>query len=229
MSIYEAADPDWSSMRARFLAELIGTASIVMAVLGAGFMVSNLSADPALGLFMIASTVAGVLFVVISSFASTSGAHFNPIVTIAFLAHKDISAKHTAVYFVAQFMGGLLGALIANLMFIQTPTLSEVGRFSLGSMVGESVASAGLVLLILQLVYSNKEKLIAPAVALWIFAGHIFTSSTAFANPAVTIGRVFSTAPSSIAVESALYFILAQFIGLGLALFVSAQLRKAIK
>ena len=229
MSIYVTEPLDWSQMRVRFLAEFIGTASIVMAVLGAGFMVSNLSAEPALGLFMIASAVAGVLFVAISSFASISGAHFNPIVTIAFLAHKDISAKDAGIYFVAQFMGGLLGALIANLMFIQTPTISEVGRFSLGSMVGESVASAGLVLLVLQLVYSNKEKLIAPAVALWIFVGHIFTSSTAFANPAVTIGRVFSTAPSSIAVESALYFILAQFIGLGLALLVSAQLRKAKK
>lgn len=216
-------------MRARLLAEALGSLSIVMAVLGAGFMVSNLSADPALGLFMIATAVAGVLFVAISTLGPISGAHFNPIVTIAFLVRKEIDPGSAVSYLFAQLLGAGLGALAANAMFNQATAISAVERLSLGAMVGEVVASAGLVLLILLLVDFNKSNLIAPAVAIWIMAGHIFTSSTAFANPAVTFGRIFSLAPSSISIESALYFALAQLVGLALALIVSAQLRKAIK
>ena len=122
-----------------------------------------------------------------------------------------------------------MGALLANAMFEQPLQISDVDRFSFGAMVGEGVASAGLVLLILMLVASNKSSLVAGSVALWIFAGHLFTSSTAFANPAVTFGRIFSSAPSGIGIESALYFAVAQFVGLALALIVFSQFRKVIK
>ena len=216
-------------MKARFLAEAIGSFSIVATVLGAGFMVSSLGADPALGLLMIASSVAAVLFVVISTLAPISGAHFNPIVTMAFWFRKELSPSDTAAYFAAQFFGAGLGALAANSMFNQVTAISEVSRFNLGAMIGETIASAGLVFLIIQLVDLKRETLIAPAVAIWIFAGHIFTSSTSFANPAVTFGRIFSSSPSSISVESAGYFVLAQILGLILALFVSSQFRKVIK
>lgn len=216
-------------MKARFLAEAIGSFSIVATVLGAGFMVSSLGADPALGLLMIASSVAAVLFVVISTLAPISGAHFNPIVTMAFWFRKELSPSDTAAYFAAQFLGAGLGALAANSMFNQVTAISEVSRFNLGVMIGETIASAGLVFLIIQFVDLKRETLIAPAVAIWIFAGHIFTSSTSFANPAVTFGRIFSSSPSSISVESAGYFVLAQILGLIFALFVSSQFRKVIK
>jgi len=216
-------------VKAKFLAELLGTLSIVAAVIGAGFMVRNLEVNPGLDLFMIASAVGAVLFVSISTLASISGAHFNPIVTLAFWIRKALSTLEAAIYLTAQFTGAVLGALLANLMFDQAFAISGVNRFSSGAMVGEGVASAGLVLLILLLVYFDKSSLVAGSVALWIFAGHIFTSSTAFANPAVTVGRIFSSAPSSISIESALYFVVAQLIGLALALIVFSQLRKVTK
>ena len=216
-------------MRAKFLAELTGTLSIVAAVIGAGFMVERLGVPAGLDLFMIASAVGGVLFVSISSLGPISGAHFNPIVTLAFWFRKEMSSQDALLYVSAQVLGAVLGALLANLMFDQPTVISQVDRFSFGAMVGEAVAGAGLVLLILLLVANHTSSLVAGSVALWIFAGHIFTSSTAFANPAVTLGRVFSSAPSSIAIDSAILFMAAQVVGLVLALIVFSQLRKVIK
>jgi arsenate reductase len=216
-------------MRARFFAELTGTLSIVAAVIGAGFMVERLGVPSGLDLYMIASAVGGVLFVAISSLGVISGAHFNPIVTLAFWLRREISSQDALLYVSAQVLGAVLGALLANLMFDRPMVISQVDRFSFGAMVGEAVASAGLVLLILLLVANNKSSLVAGSVALWIFAGHVFTSSTAFANPAVTLGRVFSSAPSSIAIDSAIWFMAAQVVGLVLALLLFSQLRKVIK
>jgi glycerol uptake facilitator-like aquaporin len=213
-------------MRSRLLAEFLGTASIVTAVLGAGFMVQNLQAEPALGLFMIATGVAGVLFVSISVFGPYSGAHFNPIVSLAFYSLKQFDSKELLSYVAAQLVGALSGAVLANLMFGESLAFSEISRISTGTFIGEIVASAGLVLLILQLVQIGKINLIAPAVALWILAGHIFTSSTSFANPAVTIGRIFSLAPSGIDFYSAAWFVLAQLIGMFISVAIFTQFRK---
>lgn len=208
-------------MLPRLLAELLGTGLIVTAVLGAGFMVSNLGADSALALAMIAVTVASVLFVGISAFSSISGAHFNPIVSLAFLVKGQLSPADTVLYIASQFVGGLGGALLANLMFSKDLTVSAVARINPGNFLGEVVASAGLVLVILLLVQHQKTNLIAASVSLWILAGHIFTSSTSFANPAVSLGRVFSDAPSSISLDSAMWFMLAQLVGLLIALAIS--------
>jgi glycerol uptake facilitator-like aquaporin len=213
-------------MRSRLLAEFLGTSSIVATVLGAGFMVQDLQAVPALGLFMIASSVAAVLFVAISVFGPYSGAHFNPIVSLAFYSLKHFDSKDLLGYLAAQLVGAVSGAAIANLMFSQPLTLSTISRISTGTFIGEIVASAGLVLLILQLVQLGKMNLIAPAVGLWILAGHIFTSSTSFANPAVSIGRVFSLAPSGIDFYSAAWFVLAQLIGMFIAVAIFTQFRK---
>ena len=211
--------------RSAYLAELLGTLSIVAAVTGAGFMVRDLGAQGALGLWMIAGTVAAVLFVSISALASFSGAHFNPAVTLAFLFRRQISPRVAAVFIAAQVLGGVLGAGAASLMFSADLTaLSSVERSGSGSFFGGVVATAGLVILILLLVAKGKANLVAGSVAAWIFAGHVFTSSTSFANPAVTIGRVFTEAPSGIAPASALWFVIAQLVGLGLALFLLAAL-----
>ena len=213
--------------RSAYLAELLGTLSIVAAVTGAGFMVRDLAAQGALGLWMIAGTVAAVLFVSISALAAISGAHFNPAVTLAFLFRRQISPKSAAAFIAAQVLGGVLGAGAASLMFSANLTaLSSVERSGSGSFFGEVVATAGLVILILLLVAKGKANLVAGSVAAWIFAGHVFTSSTSFANPAVTIGRVFTEAPSGIAPASALWFVFAQLVGLGLALLLLAALRE---
>ena len=214
---------------AKLLAEFLGTAMIVAGVIGAGFMVATLSAGFPLGLTMIAATVAAVLFVSISILGPVSGAHFNPAVTIAFLLRKAISSAAAAGYIASQVVGAIFGAVVANLMF-EVPWLeiSATGRFSAGTFLGEVVATFGLVLLILLLVKFEKSHLIAASVAAWIFAGHIFTSSTSFANPAVTIGRVFSDSAASISPDSALWFVLAQLVGMAVALIVFVPLTKKV-
>ena len=214
---------------AKLLAEFLGTAMIVAGVIGAGFMVATVGAGFALGLTMIAATVAAVLFVAISILSPVSGAHFNPAVTIAFLLRKAISSAAAACYIASQVVGGIFGAVVANLMF-EVPWLeiSATGRFSAGTFLGEVVATFGLVLLILLLVQFEKSHLIAASVAAWIFAGHIFTSSTSFANPAVTIGRIFSDSAASISPDSALWFVLAQLVGMAVALIVFVPLTKKV-
>ena len=214
---------------AKLLAEFLGTAMIVAGVIGAGFMVATVGAGFALGLTMIAATVAAVLFVSISILGPVSGAHFNPAVTIAFLLRKAISSAAAAGYIASQVVGAIFGAVVANLMF-EVPWLeiSATGRFSAGTFLGEVVATFGLVLLILLLVQFEKSHLVAASVAAWIFAGHIFTSSTSFANPAVTIGRVFSDSAASISPDSALWFVLAQLVGMAVALIVFVPLTKKV-
>lgn len=207
-------------MVAKLAAEFLGTALIVATVLGAGFAQAALGAGSALGLFMIAVSVASVLCVCISMLGPISGAHFNPVVSLALLIQKATSVAQTSAYISAQLLGALAGALVANLMFASDFVFSTVARTSPGAFLGEVVATAGLVLIVLLLIRFSKADLIASAIALWILAGHIFTSSTSFANPAVTIGRVVSNSPSSIAPDSALWFILAQMVGLLVSLFL---------
>ena len=214
---------------AKLLAEFLGTAMIVAGVIGAGFMTASLDSGYALGLTMIAATVAAVLFVAISILGPISGAHFNPAVTIAFLVRRAIAPPSAAGYIVSQIAGATSGAVIANLMFGSSwIEVSEIARFSTATFLGEIVATWGLVLLILLLVKFEKTQLVAASVAAWIFAGHIFTSSTSFANPAVTVGRIFSEAPSAISPDSALWFVLAQLVGAAIALITFISLtRKA--
>lgn len=216
-----------SDLSGKLLAEFLGTALIVSGVIGAGFMTLFLDAGFPLGLTMIALTVAAVLFVSISIFAPISGAHFNPAVTMAFLVRKNIGPREALGYLGAQLFGGVFGAVIANLMFgASWISVSKADRFSSGTFLGEVVATWGLVLLILLLVHFEKANLVAASVAAWIFAGHIFTSSTSFANPAVTLGRVFSDAPSGISPDSALWFVIAQLIGAAVALLTFVPLIK---
>lgn len=216
-------------LSAKLLAEFLGTALIVSGVVGAGFMTATLQSGYPLGLTMIAATVAAILFVAISIFGPISGAHFNPVVTLGFLVRKAIASGEAGAYIAAQVLGAVSGAVIANLMFGSAwLEVSKLERFSLPTFLGEVVATWGLVLLILLLVHFEKANLVAASVAAWIFAGHIFTSSTSFANPAVTLGRIFTEAPSGIAPDSALWFVLAQLIGMAIALITFAPLTKKV-
>lgn len=216
------------SLPQRVLAEIIGTALIVTAVLGAGYMVSNLGAEGTVGLFVMAAVVAAVLFVAIAALGPISGAHFNPLVTVALSIRarlmplgsdsERMAVTEVMVYLLAQFAGALLGAVSANLMFAR-PLLSpsSVARNGNELIFGELIATAGLVLIILLLIEFGRSSLVAPAVAAWIFAGHVFTSSTSFANPAVTFGRIFGDGIGSIAASSAIWFVIAQLVGAKLA------------
>ncbi|QKJ24734.1 aquaporin [Aquiluna borgnonia] len=178
---------------AKYLAELLGVAGIVATVLGAGFMVSNLGAEPAVGLALIAMAVAAVLFIVISIFGPISGAHLNPAVTLVMLVQKSISLRDAIFYVAFQLLGAVAGAATANLMYEQAVIgANGTVRGGTGQLIGEFVATVGLVFIVLSLIKLNQGALIAPAVGLWILAGHFFTSSTSFANPAVTFGRALS-------------------------------------
>jgi len=211
----------------KLLAEVLGTAMIVASVLGAGFMTYSLQAGYPLGLLMIAVTVGCVLFVAISMLGPISGAHFNPVVSLAFLLRKQMSFAEFWGYVAAQVLGGVAGAIVANLMFkLDFVGISTVERFSTETAVGETVATLGLVLLILLLVHFEKAHLVAGAVGAWIIAGHMFTSSTSFANPAVTVGRMLSEAPSGIEPYSGAMFIVFQVLGALLALALFAALTK---
>jgi glycerol uptake facilitator-like aquaporin len=210
----------------KLLAEFLGTGLIVMTVLGAGFMTANLAAEASIGLTMIALAVAAVLFVAITIFAPVSGSHFNPIVSLGLLVRGKFGASESFAYIVTQLLGGVAGSFVANAMFSSNFALSEVSRINSGTFIGEVVASAGLVLIVLLLVEKQRSQLVAGSVALWILAGHLFTSSTSFANPAVTLGRIFSSSPSSISIDSALLFSLAQLIGLVVALLILSALSR---
>ena len=210
----------------RLSAELLGTAGIVAVVLGTSHMAASLQAAPAIDLIMNALATAGALFVLISLFGSISGAHFNPVVTLALLIRKEITASVAVSYSLAQIAGAVLGAALANLMFTdQAIAFSLVERAGTAVFLGEVVATFGLVFLILILAQQGKANLIPVAVPLWILAGYFFTVSTSFANPAVTIGRAFSDAGSSITWSSVPMFIAAQVLGALLAVGAAVLLK----
>ena len=209
-----------SSWRA-LLAESIGVAGIVAVVTGASFMATNLAADPAADLLINAVATGGALFVLISIFMSISGSHFNPVVTLVMLLQKSISSTLAIGYLVAQLIGAAVGAVLANLMF-ENPAIELSGKLREGTnlYLGETIATFGLVLLILLLVAQQNQKLIPAAVSLWIVSAYFFTSSTSFANPAVAFGRSLSDTGSSIALASVPGFVAAQLLGGILAVIV---------
>jgi len=205
----------------KLAAEFLGTAGIVATVVGTGHMTEALQADATVGLILMAIAVGAVLFGAISMLMPVSGAHFNPAVTIVMGLQRKIGFTEGSLYIASQILGAISGAALGNLMFMQSIVSSNGGtRANAGSMLGEVVATFGLVFMILIFVRQERLNLIAPGVALWIVAGHFFTSSTSFANPAVTIGRSFTDTLTGIDLQSALTFIPMQLVGALLALFV---------
>lgn len=195
------------------MSEFLGTSTLLMAVVGSSFMAARLTSDNALSLLVVAGVTAATLAVVIKSGAEISGSHFNPAVTIASFLQGKIQALETIYYMIAQITGAIFGVIIANAMFNQ-PLLasSTIVRTGVGEFIAEVVATSGLIYLALIENKKNAWKLIP----LWIFAAYFFTSSTSFANPAVTVSRIFTEAPSGITASSVPTFILAQIIGMSL-------------
>ena len=217
-------------MPRRLLAEFVGTALLVTVVVGSGIAAAQLSPnDVGLQLLENSTATAFGLAVLILLFGPVSGAHFNPVVTAADWllgrrAGTGISAHHALAYTVAQVAGGVTGAVLANVMFdLRVFEIATKDRMSSGHLVGEVVATAGLIALIFALARSGRAALSAAAVGAYIGAAYWFTSSTAFANPAVTVGRMFSDTFAGIAPGSAPGFIAAQILGalLGLALIAA--------
>ncbi|NCV08179.1 MAG: aquaporin family protein [Actinobacteria bacterium] len=206
----------------KVFAEFLGTAFLVAIVVGSGIMATNLSQD--VGVQLLINTISTVfgLYVLITILAPISGAHFNPVVTMVDLIEGKSATVQFIQYIFAQALGAITGAMLANAMF-SYPLLEASTKIRSGGnlYIGEIVATAGLILLINLLVNQKNLVVIPAAVAAWIGSAYFFTSSTSFANPAVTIGRTFSDSFAGIAPECAPKFIAAQvlgaLIGLGLA------------
>jgi len=203
----------------RLLAEVLGTGLLVTVVVGSGIAAQRLSPnDVGLQLLENSTATAFGLAVLILMFGPVSGAHFNPVVSLAdwFLGRPTragLSLSDVGAYTVAQCIGGIGGAVLANVMFDAGQHLSTKHRVTGGHLVGELVATAGLIALIFGLARTRRGALAAPAVGAYIGAAYWFTSSTSFANPAVTIGRMFTDTFAGIAPSSAPSFIGMQILG----------------
>jgi arsenate reductase len=203
----------------RLAAEALGSAFLIVAVIGSGIMASQLSPhDLGLELLENAAATAGALIGLILMFGAVSGAHFNPVVTLVDRADGNISTTDTAAYIAAQIAGGCLGVMVANLMFdLPAVNVSQTDRSSGALWLSEMVATVGLLLVIHGCVRGGRANAVAFAVGLWIGGAYWFTSSTSFANPAVTIARTLSDTFAGIAPSSAPMFILMQLLGAALA------------
>ena len=205
----------------RLLAEYLGTTLLVAIVVGSGIAASRLSPDD-VGLQLLENSFATALglAVLITVFASVSGAHFNPVVTAADWAFGrrggGFPLRDVLPYVAAQSIGAVSGALLANMMFGVPAGIAATDRVTTGSLVAEVVATAGLIITIFGLVRTGHGSVVPAAVGAYIGAAYWFTSSTSFANPAVTIGRVFSDTFTGIGPSSVLPFIVVQTLGAAL-------------
>ncbi|GGA62256.1 MIP family protein [Pseudoclavibacter endophyticus] len=201
------------------LAEGVGTALLVAIVVGSGIMAERMSPGDA-GLQLLQNSLATTLglAVLIVVLQPVSGAHFNPVVTLADRAlGARLGAGAIGSFIAAQIGGGVLGGMLANAMFAVPTTIATTARATPANLLAEVVATAGLVLVIFALVRTGRAHLAGPAVGAYIGAAYWFTASTSFANPAVTIGRIFSDTFAGIEPASAGLFIVAQLVGAAIA------------
>ena len=203
-----------------FIGEFIGSAFLVMIIVGSGIMAQNLTRDFAV--MLLANTIAtgAGLFVLINSIANISGAHFNPVVTMAMYFTKKIKKNLIFTYISAQILGCLLGVMLANFMFdLPFIELSSKARSGFNIFIAEVIATFGLIFIIFGSL-KNGTVAVAASVATYITAGYWFTSSTSFANPAVALARTFTDTFTGINYLNTPTYIVAEIIGALLALFI---------
>ena len=204
-----------------YLAEFIGTYLLVAVVIGSGIMAEAL-ANGNIAVALLGNTIAtgAILFVIIKMFGPISGAHYNPVVSMVFLLRKELKQNDFIIYVIMQIAGGMLAVLSSHYIFeLEILQVSKNIRGEFPLLISEIIATFGLLLTIL-FVRKNDETSVAIAVGLFITAGYWFTSSTSFANPAVTIARIFTDTFTGIAPVSVKYFITGQIIGALLANYI---------
>lgn len=207
------------------MAEFVGSAFLLMAIVGSGIMAETLTVDPGVQLLENALATAGVLTALILALGSVSGAHFNPAVTLADRAFGGLSNRATGSYIGAQIAGGIVGVILANLMFdLPAITLSTTARSGSALWLAEGIATLGLLLVIFGVVKSGRPNMAAFAVGGYIAGAVFFTSSTAFANPAVTIARTLTDTFAGIQPSSAPAFVVAELLGTAAAIGIAAVL-----
>lgn len=204
----------------RLLAELLGSAFLAAVVIGAGIAAQRLSpGDVGLQLFEDAAATAAGLFAIILMFGPVSGGHFNPVVSFVDVHFGGISRRDALAYLPAQVAGCTLGAVVANIMFsLSAVSVSTHHRASPAHFLSEIIATGGLILVIFALARTKRTSITPAAVGAYIGAAYFFTSSASFANPAITIGRMFSNTFAGIAPASVPSFVVAQIVGGALAL-----------
>jgi glycerol uptake facilitator-like aquaporin len=206
-------------LSSRLLAEAIGSGFLIIAVLGSGIMAETLSpADVGIQLLENAAATAGALIALIMMFATVSGAHFNPAVTLVDRLLGSMSTRDASLYVLAQLVGGCIGALLTNLMYSEQTgrglvSISRRERDSGPELLAEVIATIGLLLVIHGTMRYRKPYVVAVAVGVWIGGAYFFTSSTSFANPMVAIARTLSDTFAGIAPASAGAYVVAQLLG----------------
>ena len=214
-----------NSIFPKLVAEFLGTTFLLMAIVGSGLMATKLTEDDALQLLINALAAVLMLSVIIPIFNASSGAHFNPVVTLLKRLNGSITTPLTCLYVFVQILGAITGTVISNLMFGTSAfQLSSTNRISAATFLGEVVATSGLLLLIL--LGPNRAHFLVPA---WIGSAYFFTSSTSFANPAVTIGRVFTNSYSGITPGSLSGFIAAQVLSIPIVYFLYKLIFNEVK
>ncbi len=203
------------------IAEAVGTATLLLVVIGSGIMATNLSKDVGVQLTINSAATGLILYILITLLGPISGAHFNPIVTAIQFFKKNITASLAAAYLVAQLIGAVIGVALANFIFnLPIIEISQKDRTGAELFVSEILATAGLIFIIFTAIAQKSEAKIPVLVGAYISAAYFFTSSTSFANPAVTVARTLSDTFAGIAPSSVAPFIAAQILGavLGLVL-----------
>ena len=202
-----------SSAARNLVAEFLGTATLLSVIVGSGIMATSLSEDVGVQLLMNALSIGAALFVLITMLGPISGAHFNPAVTLAFWLRREMSAREALRYMAAQFVGAAIGTVIANVLFgLNAVSIATNERTGLNLWLSEFLATAALITLILVMVNRGAGHVIPALVGVWITSAIIFTSSTSFANPAVTVARTLSDTFTGIAPTAAPMFIVVQLL-----------------
>ena len=208
-----------AALARRALGEFVGTFFLLAGVVGSGIMAENLSTDVGLQLLQNALATGGVLIALILAFMHVSGAHFNPAVTLVDLALGGIERTVAMAYVVAQTVGGILGVMAANIMFdLPAVDWSTKDRSASHLVFADAIATLGLLLVIFLVVRAGDAAQVAVAVGAYIAGAYYFTSSTSFANPAVTVSRMFSDTFAGIEPASAPGFITAQLVAVAVAI-----------
>lgn len=214
------------SLLRRSIAEFFAAALVMAVLIGSSLQAQSVSQDVGVVMLFVWLSLMCALMVTIFVFAPISGAHFNPVVSWVMVFKKNLSVGDALVYTIAQIAGAISGTLLANLMYAGPAIqFSNRVRSTPGELLGELISTAGLIALILVLGDRGLGKWSWAAVTGWIGSCFLFTASTCFANPAVTIARIFSGSGAGIAAESVLPFIAVQLVAGGLGIWIAKLLR----
>ncbi len=209
----------------KIFAEFLGTALLLLAVIGSGIMATNLSQDVGVQLTINAISTVSMLALIITLMGPISGAHFNPVVTLGELFKNRIDGRSAAAYIAAQFAGGFSGTVFANVIF-EKPAIfqSQNERIGTNLFISEIFATAGLIMIIHLLTDQKRTNLAPIIIPAWIATAFYATSSFVFANPAVTFARIWSDTFAGLTLNSAWIYMIAQLIGLPIGLIVARLL-----